>query len=87
MAKAQVITNFSFNCSDTETLVNSYVDGELNEPLAGYFKEHLEACPECSKMAEEIDSLKSIASSLAETPIPEDVRGRFRENLRLALKL
>jgi len=87
MAKAQVVKEFLPNCTHTEYLVNSYIDGELSPYYKGMFREHLDECPECALMVKEMESLKDLSATLSEEPIPEDVSSRLRSKLKETFSL
>lgn len=47
------------HCEDALSQIDSYVDGQLNEPLAAPLRRHLIDCSSCRLAAQEAEALKS----------------------------
>ena len=69
-------------CSDVEALLDYFLDGELLPQLEPRFNEHLSTCELCEELAHDCRHLISLAKSLNEAPIPDDVQARLRETLK-----
>ena len=69
-------------CSEIETLVNYYVDGELAEALHERFHAHLAECEGCRQLLADSQHLLEIAKTLDSGPIPAAVSRRLRIALR-----
>lgn len=64
-------------CSDVETLVQTYLDGELAENDAVEFDQHIGECSACrARVAEERRFLAALRARLAAPPAPDVVRRR-----------
>lgn len=68
------------SCSHAHNLINSYIDGLLNESDCNAFEEHISCCEKCH---EQYDILKSMTVNLADTkvPLPRD----FAKKMHIAL--
>lgn len=68
------------SCSHAHNLINSYIDGLLNESDCNAFEEHISCCEKCH---EQYDILKSLTGNLADTkvPLPRD----FAKKMHIAL--
>jgi len=69
------------DCSDTEELVNYYLDGEMLPGLTGRFHRHLNSCESCVQLLEDCRILLDAAKSLASTPMPQSAKARLRNAL------
>ncbi len=70
-------------CSDIEELLDSYVDEEMPELLVKRFEDHLGQCESCRVLVEDCRHVITVARSLADTPIPQEVSERLREALQV----
>jgi anti-sigma factor RsiW len=75
------------NCDRVQTLLDAYIDGELDLVNALDLEEHLKDCPECAqRYAELLDLRAAINDSRAvlyRTP-PQDLRKKIQSSLRTA---
>ena len=70
------------SCSDVEELLDSYVDGEMAASMTPRFEQHLDGCEYCRILVADCQQLVSVARSLADAPIPQEISQRLREALR-----
>jgi len=77
------------SCSETELLVDDYVDSELNEIDTRRFERHVSSCSGCAEILQDTERVLSAARMLAERPISpavsERLRARLREELGISL--
>ena len=59
------------NCEQMTLLMSAWLDGELSELEEKQMKEHLERCPDCRVLMEQLQSLHTSFSDLEEIPAPE----------------
>ena len=59
------------NCEQMTLLMSAWLDGELSEREEQQMKEHLEQCPECRALMEQLQALHTSFSDLEEIPAPE----------------
>ena len=59
------------NCEQMTLLMSAWLDGELSEMEEGQMKEHLEQCPQCRELMEQLQALHTSFSDLEEIPAPE----------------
>lgn len=60
------------NCEQMTALLSAYVDGELTVQEEKQVQEHLEQCPECRALYEQLQTLHTSFSDLEEIPAPEN---------------
>lgn len=60
-------------CEHYEELLSARLDGELTGEEAARLEAHLETCPHCRKLAEELEEMQNALRDLTETP-PETLR-------------
>src|SRR6476619_5283242 len=48
------------HCADAKQAIEQYCDGELDPARGDAVREHLAACPACMRVAEQLDSLRSV---------------------------
>lgn len=46
-----------FNCSQVESLINLYIEGNLAPPLKENIEKHLSTCPKCRKKIEQLQNV------------------------------
>lgn len=72
----------AIHCEDIETLVHSYLDGELAEHELHELETHLAECQACREHAEaEARFLDGLRTRLAAPPCPDTVRARLGKAL------
>ncbi len=74
----------AFHCSEIDTLIQTYLDGELSSQDLRDFEAHIAECEECRrKLRAERDFRRFIQRRLAETApqAPQALQQRLRENL------
>ncbi|MFQ5655358.1 MAG: anti-sigma factor family protein, partial [Planctomycetota bacterium] len=70
------------NCKQMTQHLHEWVDGELREPTREQVKEHLEACPDCSKHVKAIGHLKHLVQvKTVRPPVPAGLEARIRESI------
>jgi anti-sigma factor RsiW len=70
-------------CSEEQSLMHAYLDGELEAPTSLSFESHLRGCPQCSKMLTEQKELQSaMKSDSLYYRAPEGLRERLQSSLR-----
>ncbi len=68
----------AIHCSDIETLVHTYLDGELADHDLDEFEEHTSECAACrARLEEEIEFRNDLRRRLAPPRPPEELRGRL----------
>lgn len=72
----------AIQCADTESLVQTYLDGELADSDASALQGHLAECPECNQIAtEEARFHASLRERLTPPNAPGHLRGSILEAL------
>lgn len=72
----------AIQCADTESLVQTYLDGELADTDADALQAHLDGCLECNQIAtEEARFLARLRERLTPPGAPEHLRGRIMDAL------
>jgi mycothiol system anti-sigma-R factor len=67
-------------CTETLLEVEAYLDGEVDQALAGRIKMHLSDCSPCADKAEFRKHLKELVQSkCTETDVPEALRTRIQQ--------
>lgn len=75
------------NCKTYRESLHSYVNQELDASETAAVAEHLKACPECQREAEEIIKLKSIAKTFRPDMIQLDnIRGNIMSAIKASKK-
>ena len=71
------------SCQNERGLIQSYVDGELDELHASKMKQHLDRCEECrSEYVSEIMLRSSLRDTSLYQRAPEDLKERIRLSLQ-----
>ena len=60
------------NCEQMTDLLSAFLDGELTTQEEKQVREHLEQCPECRALYEQLQTLHTSFSDLEEIPAPEN---------------
>lgn len=60
------------NCEQMTDLLSAFLDGELTAIEQKQVQEHLEQCPECRALYEQLQTLHTSFSDLEEIPAPEN---------------
>ena len=69
------------NCQDVEPYLSAFVDGELPPDLHSAVAAHLQDCPACRMLCDDLRTLTELAGTLS-TPMPSpQVRQTVREAL------
>jgi anti-sigma factor RsiW len=72
----------AIQCADTDTLVQTYLDGELAENDASILQSHLAECAPCARAAtDEARTHAFLREKLAPPPMPTHMRDRVMEAL------
>ncbi len=67
------------DCTETLLEVEAYLDGEVDQALAGRIGQHLTDCSPCMDRAEFRKHLKELVQSkCAESDVPETLRERIK---------
>ena len=69
------------NCEQMTLLMSAWLDGELSELEEKQMKEHLERCPDCRVLMEQLQSLHTSFSDLEEIPAPEGFADSVMERI------
>ena len=80
--QASLLEQETLCCSDIEELLDFYLDGELLPQLEEKFQTHLLECELCEELAHDCRHLVTLARSLNDAPMPEEVQSRLREALK-----
>jgi anti-sigma factor RsiW len=71
------------NCHEAQSILHSYLDGELQAPATLQYEEHLRECQACSRMLAEQKVLQTgMKSDVLYYKAPESLRERLRMSLR-----
>lgn len=67
------------NCSDRKKALSDYCDGALGYPERKELEKHLQTCPSCREMLEEMEATDRLAREIisAEEPAPEEWEQRW----------
>ena len=72
------------NCSEVQSSVYVYLDGEFAEPESDSYRAHLDACPSChAYVSQEASFLVGIRESLVAPKAPESLRHRIEATLAI----
>lgn len=66
------------NCKTVLPLLSAFVDSELTGTETLAVRDHLRACPSCSREAELVRAVKTRLSSLATAEAPEQLESRLQ---------
>ena len=69
------------NCEQMTLLMSAWLDGELSEQEEQQMKEHLEQCPACRELMEQLQALHTSFSDLEEIPAPEGFADSVMERI------
>ena len=69
------------NCEQMTLLMSAWLDGELSEREEQQMKEHLEQCPACRELMEQLQALHTSFSDLEEIPAPEGFADSVMERI------
>jgi anti-sigma factor RsiW len=72
------------SCEFSATLVQAYLDGELDAFRAAEFEKHLASCRECTST---LESARSLRASLQKAELYEAVPAELNRNIRAELKV
>jgi anti-sigma factor RsiW len=73
------------SCEFSATLVQAYLDGELDAPRAAEFEKHLASCRQCTATLEDARSLRSSLQQAAlYEPAPAELRRKIRSELAIS---
>lgn len=73
------------NCEDAQTLIDGYLDGELDLVNHLQVEQHLEGCSDCQKASEQIESIRTaLSDNSLYFRAPAGLRGRVAASLREA---
>ncbi len=77
------------SCSETELLVDDYIDAELSELDALRFERHVANCTSCREILRDTERVVATARMLSQRPVSPAVSARLRERLQqeLGIKL
>jgi len=68
-------------CRDMEYLISSYLDHELSPDESSQVKQHLQQCPFCRQVYEDLLETCSLIRSLPDVPIPAGFQEQLHEKL------
>ena len=76
-------------CSDTEQLLDDYLDECLCPNIKAKVDSHLSSCECCSNLYDDCKKIRAVARELSNKKIPEDVHTRLMQALseKVGLKL
>ena len=69
------------NCEQMTLLMSAWLDGELSEQEEKQMKEHLEQCPDCRALMEQLQTLHTSFTDLEEIPAPEGFADSVMERI------
>jgi anti-sigma factor RsiW len=69
------------NCDELQSLIDPYVDRELDSSRAHDVEEHLRTCPTCAALHENLLTLK-MSTAAAKFAVPDDLRERVAAEIR-----
>ena len=69
------------NCEQMTLLMSAWLDGELSELEERQMKEHLEQCPACRELMEQLQALHTSFSDLEEISAPEGFTDSVMERI------
>lgn len=70
------------DCPTCESMVDSYVDGELSAAQSADFERAVEVCPDCRQRLEAARALSGLLRDLPDEPAPDLLRARIERELR-----
>ena len=69
------------NCRETESRLQSFLDGDLDAPQSRRVRAHLSQCPRCAALKRDFESLTQIAKEIPTAGTPGDFEGRLRHQI------
>lgn len=75
------------NCEQMTVLLSAWLDGELSVEEQQQMQAHLEQCPECRALFEQLQTLHTSFSDLEEIPAPEHFAQRVMTRIEAESKL
>ena len=69
------------DCKKVLDLINEYIDGELDAADTEFVRSHIEKCPECKKVFDELKELEKLLTKSAETA-PDALYDRVMDEVR-----
>lgn len=67
------------NCSRFETLLSDYMDGTLDPRVRAAMDQHLQVCPRCPALLEEVERLREDLRNFPEVAVREELVERILE--------
>ena len=68
-------------CHEFEEKINPYLDHLLDPEEAGQVEAHMEACPDCKRLYQQLSKVIASLRSLEDEPLPEDFEEALHEKL------
>ncbi len=69
-------------CQDIQQQLYPFLDGELDDALRDAFRHHLDGCPSCRTLAEEIGQFENqLRTTLPDEPVPSGIWARIQADL------
>lgn len=68
-------------CHEFEKQINPYLDHLLNAEEAGQVEAHMEACPDCKRLYQQLSKVIDVLRNLEEEPLPEGFEEALHEKL------
>lgn len=69
-------------CEDLVSLINDYLDGEMEPAFRTAFERHIRDCESCHAFFETYRKTKALTGELATHEIPAEVRDKIRKFLK-----
>ncbi len=69
------------DCEQTRSRLSDYIDGELSGELASGVAEHLESCPDCSRVHADLTNLVGLMQNMETIDEPADLVANVRSRL------
>jgi len=82
-----VLEKGEFTCTDLDSLLGDYVDGELPSTLCARLDQHVAECQACQELKDGYLLTVQLAGELRAKPVPTAVHNRLRDALNEKLGL
>jgi anti-sigma factor RsiW len=73
-------------CKSLLSQISSYLDGDLPELTCAAIEQHAASCAQCGRVIADFRATTGLCRSVANAPLPEDVRARARDRVRDLIK-
>lgn len=71
------------SCDQVETVLSEMLDGTASAELEEAAASHLATCDSCRVVVDETSQVRAVAREYGKVRMPEDVKERIRDHLRL----